>query len=454
MNNTQCALIEANSPSQGLMSPASMLWESTRILLVDDNPTNLKVLSEALRGQGWTTLVADDGESALEQIEYAPPHLILLDVMMPGIDGFETCTRLKSNPQTAAIPIIFMTALSDTVDKVKGLELGAVDYITKPFQQEEVIARVKLHLKLFYLTQTLEQQVEARTAELSQSFKQLQQTQIQLVQSEKMSTLGQLIAGIGHEINNPISFVVGNLVHVESYAKDLLRLIDLYQKKLPKPDAEIIDLMADIDLEYLTKDLSKLIKSMQEGTHRLQDMSLSLRTFARADMASKTVEFQVHEGIDSTLMLLKHRTKADEHRPEIQVIKDYGRLPPVNCYPGQLNQVFMNVIANAIDAIDELSATRSYQVATQTPSTITIRTAMSANQDSITITIQDNAKGMGPEVQSQIFEPTFTTKPVGKGTGLGLPISHQIIVEKHGGQLTCVSTPGVGTEFVITLPLG
>jgi signal transduction histidine kinase len=425
---------------------------SNRILLVDDNATNLKVLSEALRGQGWTTLVADDGESALEQVEYALPHLILLDVMMPGIDGFETCRRLKANPATAAIPIIFTTALSDTVDKVKGLELGAVDYITKPFHQEEAIARVKLHLKLAYLTQTLEQQVETRTAELSRSLHQLQQAQLQLVQSEKMSALGQLVAGIGHEINNPINFITGNLAHVDAYTQGLLRLIDLYQKNLPQPDAAILDLIEEIDLDYLREDLTKLMPSMQEGINRLHDISLSLRTFARADMSVNKTEFQVHEGLDSTLMLLKHRTKANEHRPEIQVIKEYGILPLINCYPGQLNQVFMNIIANAIDAIDELSPTRTYQAALQAPNTIIIRTALTADQEAITIAIRDNAGGMPPEVQAQIFEPTFTTKAVGKGTGLGLPISHQIIVEKHGGGLECFSTPGCGTEFVTTLP--
>ncbi len=430
---------------------------STRILLVDDNATNLKVLSEALRGQGWTTLVADDGESALEQVEYALPDLILLDVMMPGIDGFETCQRLKANPATAAIPIIFTTALSDAVDKVKGLELGAVDYITKPFQQEEAIARVKLHLKLSHLTQTLEQQVEARTAELSRSLQQLQKTQLQLVQSEKMSALGQLVAGIGHEINNPINFITGNLTHINGYTENLFQLIDLYQEKLPQPDPNISELMEEIDLDYLREDLVKLMNSMQEGIKRLQEISLSLRTFARADMSLNKSEFQVHEGLDSTLLLLKHRTKGNQRRPEIQIIKDYGNLPPINCYPGQLNQVFMNIIANAIDAIDELSLTRTYGAAIQDPNTITIRTALTVARDSIILSIRDNAAGMPPEVQAQIFEPTFTTKAVGKGTGLGLPISYQIIVEKHGGKLECLSTPAGdtdfrGTEFIITLP--
>jgi DNA-binding response OmpR family regulator len=386
-----------------------------RVLLVDDNPTNLKVLSEALRGQGWTTLVAADGESAIEQAAYSHPDLILLDVMMPGIDGFETCRQLKANLATQLIPVIFMTALAETLDKVKGLELGAVDYIIKPFQQEEVIARVKLHLKLSQLTQTLEQHVEARTAELNDSLQQLQQAQLKLIQSEKMSMLGQLVAGIGHEINNPIGCIGGNILHVEGFAQDLLNLVHLYQQKYPQPDRDIDDLIEEIDLAYLSKDLPKLMKSMQEGVNRLQDISLSLRTFARSDIAHK-VEFQVHEGIESTLMLLKHRTKANAQRPAIQIIEQFGKLPPISCYSGQLNQVFMNILANAIDALDDANHGRVYQDIVAHPNTIVISTSVHADRESVVIRIQDNGKGIPLELQGQIFEPTFTSKAVGKGT--------------------------------------
>ena len=424
----------------------------TRVLLVDDNPTNLKVLSEALRGQGWITLVATDGESAIEQAAYSSPDLILLDVMMPGIDGFETCRQLKANSATQLIPIIFMTALADTIDKVRGLELGAVDYITKPFQQEEVIARVKLHLKLSQLTQTLEQRVEERTAELNESVQELQKAQLKLIQSEKMSMLGQLVAGIGHEINNPIGCIGGNILHVENYVKNLFVLVHLYQEKYPVPDHNISTLIEDIDLAYVSEDIPKLMKSMQEGVNRLRDISLSLRTFARSDIAFK-VEFQIHEGIESTLMLLRHRTKANENRPEIQIIQQFGELPPINCYSGQLNQVFMNVLANAIDAVEDANQHLSYQDVAANPNQIVISTSINSDRNSITIRIKDNAKGIPAELQAQIFEPTFTSKAVGKGTGLGLPISRQIIVEKHGGQLECYSTMGTGSEFVITLPI-
>jgi signal transduction histidine kinase len=422
------------------------------ILLVDDNPNNLKVLCEAIQGCGWKALMATDGESAIEQTEYAHPDLILLDVMMAGIDGFETCRRLKGNSITQNIPVIFMTALSDSTDKVAGLEIGAVDYITKPFQQEEVIARLKLHLKISLLTRTLEERVQERTAELTQSLQQLQQTQLQMIQSEKMSTLGQMVAGIGHEINNPVGFVSGNLSYIEEYVNNLLRLVNLQQQKLPEPDAEIEELLEEIDLEYLIGDLPKLLASMRQGITRLKDISLSLRTFARTDISSQ-VEFQIHEGIDSTLMMLQHRLKGNGDRPKIQVITQYGELPAISCYPGQLNQVFMNIIANAIDAFDELHQNHSDQEIAACPKIITITTSVDPQQKTVTICIQDNGPGMLAEVQARIFEQSFTTKSVGKGTGLGLAISYQIIVDKHNGQLNCLSMPGEGTKFIITLPM-
>ncbi|WP_413173832.1 response regulator [Anabaena azotica] len=424
----------------------------TYILLVDDNPNNLKVLSEAIQRCGWKPLMASDGESAIRQTEYAHPDLILLDIMMPGMDGFETCRRLKANPLTQNTPVIFMTALSDSTDKVKGLEIGAVDYITKPFQHEEVIARLKLHLKISNLTRTLEQRVEERTAELTQSLQQLKQTQLQLIQSEKMSTLGQLVAGIGHEINNPIGFISGNCYHIEEYVKDILHLVHLQQQKLPHPDPELEEFLEEIDLEYLIKDLPKILVSMHQGIDRLKDISLSLRTFARSDISSK-VEFQIHEGMDSTLMLLKHRLKNQGNRPTIEVVRQYGTLPSITCYPGQMNQVFMNIIANAIDAFDDLHQNHLDQKTdVADPYTITITTSVDHEQQNVSICIEDNACGMPPDVQARIFEPSFTTKVVGKGTGLGLAISHQIVVDKHNGQINCFSNFGKGTKFIITLP--
>jgi signal transduction histidine kinase len=426
------------------------LAKPMRILLVDDNPNNLKVLSEAILGHGWKALMATDGESAIEQAEYAHPDLIILDVMMPGIDGFETCRRLKANSITRNIPVIFMTALSDATDKVKGLEIGAVDYITKPFQQAEVIARLKLHLKISHLTRTLEQQVEERTAELTQSLQLLQHTQIQMIQSEKMSALGNLVAGIAHEMNNPLGFISATLKQANPNIDDILDHLKLYQESFPNPSEEIINHAEEIDLDYCIEDLSKMIDSMTMACDRIKNISNSLRTFSRADRDYKQ-PFNLHEGIDSTILILKHRLKANERHPAVEVFTEYGNIPEVECFPGQLNQVFMNILANAIDALDESNAGRSFEEITANPNQITITTFVADKQ--VKIIIADNGIGMSESVKQHIFDHLFTTKDVSKGTGLGLAIAKQIIIDKHDGQIDCLSSPGEGTKFIITLPI-
>jgi signal transduction histidine kinase len=426
-----------------------------RILLVDDIPTNLKVLSEAVRNQGWTTLIATDGESAIEQAEYAQPSLILLDVMMPGIDGFETCARLKQNPRTAHIPIIFMTALSDSVNKVRGLELGAVDYITKPFQQEEVLARVKLHLKLHLLSQELEQQnqsleqrVGERTSELERSLQQMQEMQLQLIQSEKLSSLGQLMAGLAHEINNPVNYLTGNLDYAKKYVADVIEHLSLYQQQ---QDSETIEAHAQrIDLEFLLRDLPSMVNSMNIGIQRIEEISVSLRTFARSDQDEK-IRCDIHQGLDSAILILRHRLKANQFRPEIQIVKAYGDLPEIDCFLGQLNQVFMNLLANAIDALDESNGDRAFSEIAQKPNCITITTQ--TQDDWAYLSIRDNGVGMDEAVRAKIFDYLYTTKPVGKGTGIGLALVSQIIRESHGGTIEVRSQPGSGAEFIIGLPM-
>lgn len=454
---------------------------SARILIVDDNPMNLKVLSAAIKGQGdWTILVATDGESAIEQAQYACPDLILLDVMMPGIDGFETCQRLKQQEETQTVPVIFMTALSDTENKVYGLELGAVDYITKPFQKEEVLARIKLHLKLSQLTrrlevknallveeiekkniaeaklqsltQHLEQRIEQRTTELSESLQQLKQAQLDLVQQEKMSTLGNLVSGIAHEINNPVGFLQGNLQPAQNYVQDLINLIALYQDKTPHPIPEVEERLEAIDFEFICQDLVKILHSMEMGIERIYNISVSLRTFSRADRESK-VFFNICEGIDSTLLILKHRLKATSKRPAIQVIKELDGIPQIKCFAGQINQVLMNLISNAIDALDEASMTQSFEYFEHHPHVINIRAEKLPMAESIALFIQDNGTGMDENVRERAFDHLFTTKAVGKGTGLGLAIAHQIVVENHNGSISLESTRGQGTVFTITLPI-
>ncbi len=291
--------------------------------------------------------------------------------------------------------------------------------------------------KLYQKSQNYAQQLE-------QSLKDLQEAQVQLVQSEKMSALGQMMAGIAHEINNPVGFIGGNITHAEEYLKDLIEHLKLYQDTCLETHPEIAEHAEEIDLEYLLEDLPELISSMKTGVNRIRNISTSMRTFSRSDTDQK-VEFDLHEGIDSTLLILKHRLKASENCAEINVIKNYGDLPKLIGFPGQLNQVFMNIIANAIDVFDEDKKIENSQ--------LMISTGLTDNGKNVLVKIKDNGLGMSEEVQQKVFDHLFTTKPVGKGTGLGLSISRQIVEDKHGGRLMCHSVMGQGTEFIIEIPI-
>src|SRR5919202_2611560 len=571
-----------------------------QILLVDDTLENLKLVTTFLNQYEFEVLTAKSGTHALKILENASPDLILLDVMMPEIDGFETCRRLKDWENTKDIPVIFMTAIADFANpesKVKGLTLGAVDYISKPIQLDEVLARIRNHLQLRALTQQLQKQndllesifnesadaiflvniesgliaecnrravelVEAnskdellniegqtlqkepfqpeelslildeidikgfwsreieyvtkkgnlfwgniavkqiyvagqkmnlvRVTDISDAYRQAAQrkqaeeelrqsemrerekatqleltlkelkcTQARLIQAEKMSSLGRMVAGVAHELNNPVSFIYVNLTPTREYFKDLNRLIELYQQTYPNPPPEIQKFVEEIDLELLIDDWQQLINSMQLGTERIEQIVLSLKNFSRLD-ESELKLVDIHEGIDNTLLILQHRLRAQGTRPEIQVIKNYSQLPFVACYASQLNQVFMNLLDNACDALEPQPE----------PRVITIRTEMGSGEwrvgngekssptsysllptPSVVIRIADNGLGMSEEVCQQIFDPFFTTKPVGRGTGLGLAISHQIVVEKHKGYINCHSTPGQGTELIVEIPV-
>lgn len=320
---------------------------------------------------------------------------------------------------------------------------------------------------------------QAQSLKIEQALHKVQQTQAQLIQTEKMSGLGQLVAGLAHEINNPINFIHGNLNHASNYVRDLLDLLTLYQQQYPNPTASIQEQLDTIDWEFLIDDLPKVLSSMRGGAQRIRQIILSLRNFSRHDEAD-IKRVNIHEGIDNTLLILQHRLKATKsHKRDIQIIKEYGELPPVECYPGQLNQVFMNVIANAIDALEELQSARSGKINSM-PKGIKIGSSgHAANSDRssepvhakdsfspcirirtevldsgyVAISIADNGPGMNEEVRNRLFDPFFTTKPVGKGTGLGLTISYQIVVEKHHGILRCFSEPAQGAEFGIQIPI-
>lgn len=294
---------------------------------------------------------------------------------------------------------------------------------------------------------------QAQANQISETLKTLQQAQAKLVQSEKMSSLGQLVAGIAHEINNPVNFISGNVEYAQDYFHDLIELIELYQTHYPDPVEDITHFADEIDLEFLLQDLDKMLSSMKVGTERIQKIVLSLRNFSRLDEAElKPVD--IHEGLENTLMILHNRLKSKGEQSGIEVMTSFGELPKIECYAGPLNQVFMNLLSNAIDALEEQPEPRQIWITTETDTVISSTgDAASETMDVVRIRIRDNGQGIPPEHKDHLFDPFFTTKPVGKGTGLGLSISYQIIVERHSGTLTCVSEPGQGAEFIIEIPI-
>lgn len=364
--------------------------------------------------------------------------VLLVITLIGGITGLLLARSIVAPLQTLTNAAIAISEgnLNTTIHVNAKNELGV---LANAFHQ--MIRQVQDLLKVAEL--------ERENAE--QALKNFQQAQSQLIQSEKMSSLGQLVAGVAHEINNPVNFIYGNLVHAQGYTDDLLDLVILYQDHYPNPNPEIEDRVDEIDLEFLQKDLPKLFNSMKIGANRIRDIVLSLRNFSRLDEADLK-EVNLHEGIDNTLLILNNRLKAKPTHPEIKVIKNYGDLPLIECYVGQINQVFMNFLANAIDAIEEYDQDRTFDEISANPSQITITTKFHTDQ-TVTIAIADTGKGMTPETCKKLFTPFFTTKPIGKGTGLGLSISYQIIVDKHCGQVACESEVDIGTTFLITLPV-
>ena len=412
------------------------------ILVVDDTPENIRFLSRMLQEQGYKVRKATNGKMALTAVNTLNPDLILLDINMPNMDGYEVCKQLKQNSQTSKIPIIFLSALDTTEDKLKAFSVGGADYVTKPFKFAEILARIQHQITI----QNLQKQLQTQNNQLQQTLDELTKTQLQLIQQSKMSSLGQLVAGIAHEMNNPINFIAGNINPACNYVQDLVNLINLYEQEFPNTPDSIQEEAEQIDLNFLREDLINLMVSMKTGANRIKAVVSSLRTFSRLDEA-ELKDVNLHEDIDNTLMLLQHRLNLKAKQTVIEVIKNYGNLPLVYCYASELNQVFFNILNNAIDAL-QAKETEQYSA----NPTISITTELESAETAI-IRIKDNGIGIPEEHYNNLFEPFFTTKKIGKGMGLGLATSYQIVVDKHQGKLTYHSIVGQGTEFMIIIPV-
>lgn len=413
---------------------------SLNILIVEDEWIIALDIKRHLNKLGYRIAgTANSAENALELVAQTAPDLVLMDIYLQGeTTGIEASELIR---QQFNLPIVFLTAHADEATLAEAIATHPQAYVVKPFEEQDLSIAIQLALANHRAEQAVQQALE----------KEKQLYALKLIHTGKMSSLGQLIASVAHEINNPVNFIGANLSHVDNYTQDLLALIDLYQQGYVPSSPEIQDKIEEIDLDFLREDLPQILSSMKMGTDRVYEIVLTLRNFSRLDEA-KMKAVNIHEEINSTLLILRDRLKEKAEHPAISIIKEYGNLPLVKCYVGQLNQVFMNILSNAIDALRQPDSDSLTKVIQDRLPTITIHTEVK-NSNWVEISIQDNGQGMTESVLARLFDPFFTTKEVGKGTGLGLSISYQIIVEKHGGKLQCISAPGQGAKFLIEIPM-
>ena len=418
--------------------------EPADILAVDDNPANLKLLDGLLTDRGYTVRAALSGPMALAAAHARPPDIVLLDISMPEMDGYAVCRAIQADEQLRSIPIIFISAAVDSADKVRAFRVGGRDYISKPFQAEEVFARVETHLALARSQAALAQKNEA----LAHTLSQLKLAQARLVQSEKMAALGVLTAGIAHELNNPLNFVAAGVQALRKTVAPLDALLaDCIEIERTAAQGEsagkiverLHQWLVENDIIELRTTLNELVDNAHLGVDRAAEIVQGLRIFARLDEAEEKPT-DLHQNLNAALLIL-HSRFADR----IRVVKAYGDLPPWFCQPGRLNQVFMNILANAVDAILAKPDAGLDE--------IRIRTSIEnrSGHSCAIVEIADTGVGMDEATRQKLFQPFFTTKDVGSGVGLGLAISHGIVAE-HGGQIEVTSSVGAGSVFRVVLP--
>ncbi|NJK67412.1 MAG: response regulator [Microcoleus sp. CSU_2_2] len=409
-----------------------------KILTIAD-AVGIEAVQELLKSEGHEVVVAPDGKEGLDLARQLSPDLIICEGTLPQIDWLEVCHLIEADRELALVHFILLTT-PEQFDGAAKLEESIDDFVFKPIVRRELLARVCAGLRSHRLRVKLER-----------SQQELQQSRERMLQAEKMSNLGNLVSGIAHEINNPITFIYSNLTHVQTYAADLIELLRLYQKQLVNPSSDILQKQQDMDVEFVLDDLLKIVSSMRTGSDRIRQIILSVQDFSRNDRSGWQL-FDISDGLENTLLLLQYRLPAREGRRDIKVVKEYGNLPQIECYAGQLNQAFLNIINYAIDTLEESSQEFDRSESVHFKPVIWIRTQV-VDAQHISIEIADNGIAMSEAIKAQIFDPFFIAQPEGEGSGLGLAVSYQIVVEQHKGELKCFSEPGKGNEFKLKIPL-